>query len=74
MSNQAGCKKIGCFGRNIEVLPGDHVLAYGRDDDFWQQTDEFVFLGALDWREDDQAAFEVAMNTYPRRFTLLILM
>ena len=42
--------RIGCFGRNIEALPGDHVLAYGRDDDFWQQADEFVFLGALDWR------------------------
>ena len=59
--------RIGCFGRNIEALTGDHVLAYGRDDDFWQQADEFVFLGALDWQEDDQAAFEVAMITYPRR-------
>ncbi len=59
--------KIGCFGRNIEALNGDNILAYGRDDDFWQQADEFVFLGALDWQEDDQAAFEVAMITYPRR-------
>ncbi len=59
--------RFGCFGRNIEVLAGDHTLAYGRDDDFWQQADEFVFLGALDWREDDQAAFEMAMTTFPRR-------
>ena len=42
-------KRIGCFGRNIEALTGDHILAYGRDDNFWQQADEFVFLGALDW-------------------------
>ena len=59
--------RIGCFGRNIEALTGDHILAYGRDDDFWQQADELVFLGSLDWGEDDQAAFEVAMVTYPRR-------
>ena len=59
--------RIGCFGRNIEALTGDNVLAYGRDDDFWQQADEFVFLGALDWQEADQAAFEVAMIPYPRR-------
>ena len=26
-----------------------------------------MFLGALDWQEADQAAFEVAMITYPRR-------
>ena len=26
-----------------------------------------MFLGALDWQEDDQAAFEAAMITYPRR-------
>ena len=38
--------RIGCFGRNIEALTGEHILAYGRDDDFWQQSDEFVFLGA----------------------------
>jgi len=59
--------KVGCFGRNIEALTGDHILTYGRDNDFWQQAEEFVFLGALDWQEDDQAAFEVAMTTYPRR-------
>ena len=59
--------KVGCFGRKIEALTGDNVLAYGRDDDFWQQADEFVFLGALDWQEDDQTAFELAMITYPRR-------
>ena len=59
--------KVGCFGRNIEALTGDHILAYGRDDDFWQQADEFVFLGALDWQENDQADFEGAMITYPRR-------
>ena len=58
---------IGCFGRNVEVLIGDHILAYGRDDDFWQQADEFVFLGALDWHEEDQADFELAMITCPRR-------
>ena len=59
--------KVGCFGRKIEALTGDNILAYGRDDDFWQQADEFVFLGALDWQEDDQTAFELAMITYPRR-------
>ena len=62
-----GGTKIGCFGRKIEALTGDHILAYGRDDDFWQQADEFVFLGALDWEEDDQADFEAAMITCPRR-------
>ena len=59
--------KVGCFGRKIEALTGDNILAYGHDDDFWQQADELVFLGALDWQEDDQAAFELAMTTYPRR-------
>ena len=59
--------RLGCFGRNIEALTGDHILAYGRDDNFWQQADEFVFLGALDWHEDDQADFELAMMTHPRR-------
>ena len=59
--------KVGCFGRKIEALTGDNILAYGRDEDFWQQADEFVFLGALDWQEDDQTAFELAMITYPRR-------
>jgi HAD superfamily hydrolase (TIGR01450 family) len=59
--------RIGCFGRNIEALTGDHILVYGRDPDFWQQADEFVFLGALDWHEEDQAAFEGAMITHPRR-------
>lgn len=59
--------KVGCFGRKIEALTGDNILAYGRDDDFWQQANELVFLGALDWHEDDQAAFELAMITYPRR-------
>ena len=58
--------RLGCLGRNVEALTGDHILAYGRDDDFWQKADEFVFLGALDWQEDDQAAFEVAMITSPR--------
>ena len=63
----ADVTRIGCFGPNIEALTGDHILAYGRDGDFWQQADEFVFLGALDWHEEDQAAFETAMITYPRR-------
>jgi len=66
-TNPRDINRIGCFGRNIEALTGDNILAYGRDDDFWQQADEFLFLGALDWHEDDQAAFEVAMITYPRR-------
>ena len=66
-NNLMDLTRIGCFGRNIEALAGDHILVYGRDDDFWQQADEFVFLGALDWHEVDQAAFEVAMITYPRR-------
>ena len=59
--------RIGCLGRNIEALAADHILAYGRDDDFWRQADEFVFLGALDWHEEDQADFELAMITHPRR-------
>jgi len=58
--------KIGCFGRNIESLVGDHVLSYGHDDDFWQRADEFVFLGALDWEENDQVALETAMLAHPR--------
>ena len=66
-AKRTGVTKVGCFGRKIEALTGDNILAYGRDDDFWQQADEFVFLGALDWQEDDQAAFELAMITYPRR-------
>ena len=63
--------KVGCFGRKIEALTGDNILAYGRDDDFWRQADEFVFLGALDWQEDDQAAFELAMITCPRRLHIV---
>ncbi len=59
--------KIGCFGRNIDVLDGDHILAYGHKEKFWEAADEFVFLGALDWREDDQAEFEEAMINRPRR-------
>jgi len=62
-----GVIKTGCFGRNIEVLTGNHILSYDCNDHFWQQADEFVFLGALDWREEDQVAFERAMITHPRR-------
>ena len=63
--------EVGCFGRKIEALTGDNILAYGRDDDFWHQADEFLFLGALDWDEDDQADFEMAMITYPRRLHIV---
>ena len=61
-----GGSKIGCFGRSIEQFAGDHFLSYGDSDDFWQQADEFVFLGALDWKEEDQAILEKEMIAHPR--------
>jgi glycerol 3-phosphatase-2 len=63
--------RMGCFGCNIEALSGEDILAYGRDDNFWEKADEFAFLGALDWHEEDQAAFELAMITYPRRLHIV---
>ncbi len=56
----------GVFGRNVEPLIGDQVIVYGRDDDFWQRAEAFVFFGAIDWDEADQAAFEMAILTHPR--------
>jgi len=57
---------IGCFGRVIEPLVGKNILIYGHDDDFWNRADAFVFLGAIEWGESDQAAFEAAMVSRPR--------
>ena len=57
---------IGCFGRVIEPLVGKNIITYGRDDDFWSRADAFVFLGAIEWSESDQVAFEAAMITRPR--------
>ena len=57
---------IGCFGRVIEPLAGKNIMIYGRDDDFWTRADAFVFLGAIEWGDSDQAAFEAAMMARPR--------
>jgi len=57
---------VGVFGRNLEPLVGDQVIFYGCDVDFWQRAEALVFLGAIDWDEADQAAFETAMLTHPR--------
>ena len=57
---------IGCFGRVIEPLAGKNIMLYGRDDDFWNRADAFVFLGAIEWNESDQLAFEAAMIARPR--------
>ena len=57
---------IGCFGRVIEPLAGKNIMIYGHDDDFWTRADAFVFLGAIEWGESDQAAFEAAMMARPR--------
>ena len=57
---------IGCFGRVIEPLVGKNIMIYGHDDDFWTRADAFVFLGAIEWGESDQAAFEAAMMARPR--------
>ncbi len=59
-------QSIGCFGRSIEPLTGNNFLSYGDDKDFWEKADELVFLGAVDWGEGDQAAFEAAMINRPR--------
>ena len=58
--------RYGCFGAMIDPLFADEVLIYGRDAGFWDEADSFLFLGALDWREADQARFETAMLNYPR--------
>jgi ribonucleotide monophosphatase NagD (HAD superfamily) len=50
----------------IEPLVGKNIMIYGHDDDFWNRADAFVFLGAIDWEESDQAAFEAAMMAHPR--------
>jgi glycerol-1-phosphatase len=57
---------IGCFGRVIEPLAGKNIITYGHDDDFWNRADVFVFLGAIEWGESDQAAFEAGMMARPR--------
>jgi glycerol 3-phosphatase-2 len=58
---------FGCLGETITPLSGAGTsLAYGRDDDFWDRSDAFLFLGALDWGMADQAALEAAMMARPR--------
>ncbi len=64
---------IGCFGRVIEPLAGKNILIYGREDDFWTRADAFVFLGATEWGESDQAAFEAAMMALSRPVQTSIL-
>lgn len=59
-------ERIGVFGRSIETLVGSQFMTYGRNDNFWQIGDAFVFLGGVDWNEADQAAFERAMQECPR--------
>ena len=61
-----GRPTIGCFGRNIEPITGGNFLSYGHDRNFWEKADELVFLGAVDWKEADQVAFEAAMISRPR--------
>jgi len=58
--------RYGCFGATIDPLFADAALLYGRDPRFWDEADAFLFLGALDWDEADQAAFETAMLDRPR--------
>ncbi len=64
----AGCfeMRFGCLGKTIEPVGDGFGLVYGRDEDFWDSTDVFLFLGALDWNEADQAALEKAMLLRPR--------
>ena len=57
---------IGCFGRVIEPLAGKNIVIYGHHNDFWSRADAFVFLGAIEWGESDQTAFEAAMMARPR--------
>jgi glycerol 3-phosphatase-2 len=58
--------RYGCFGATIDPLFADQALIYGRDARFWDEADAFLFLGALDWHDADQAAFEMAMLERPR--------
>ncbi len=64
----AGCSgmRFGCLGKTIEPLGYGVGPVYGRDEDFWDTTDVFLFLGALDWDEADQLALEKAMLLRPR--------
>jgi HAD superfamily hydrolase (TIGR01450 family) len=42
-------------------------LHYGKDDDLFERADEFVFLGTIDWHNDDQDRLEAAMRHRKRR-------
>ena len=57
---------IGCLGAVVTPLPGDHILAYGKTEDFWHKSDAFALLGVIDWTDQDQAGFEAALTARPR--------
>ena len=57
---------IGCLGAAVTPLSGDDILAYGKTEDFWHKAEAFALLGVIDWTDQDQASFEVALNARPR--------
>ena len=57
----------GSLSGTSKPLGYEDELRYGRDADFFEQADEFVFLGTIDWNSDDQDQFEAAMRQRKRR-------
>ncbi len=60
-------KIFGSLSGTSKPLGFDHELRYGRDADFFERADEFVFLGTIDWNGDDQDLLEAAMRRRKRR-------
>ncbi len=57
----------GSLSGTSKPLGYENELCYGSDVGFFEQADEFVFLGTIDWDSDDQDQLEVALRQRSRR-------
>jgi len=52
---------LGTFSAVAQPLAHPNLLHYGADPDLFEKADEFVFLGTIGWKDDDQQSLETAL-------------
>ena len=52
---------LGCLGTTVKPLEREKTLPYDRTPDYWQKVDAFALLGVIDWTNEDQKDFEMAL-------------
>ncbi len=57
----------GSLSATSKPLGYESELRYVADTEFFEQADEFVFLGTIDWDRDDQDRLETALRRHKRR-------